>query len=167
MNGETIMEYNTSELCNIYADLIDVLDPIFCNYGGRSSFGGQVVTVKCFEDNGLIQQVVAEEGKGKVLVIDGGGSTRRALIDIRVVETAANNNWEGIVCHGSVRDVDAIEEIDLGIQGLVSTPVGASSQAIGESDVAINFAGVTFFPDDHIYADNTGIILSPEVLNID
>jgi regulator of ribonuclease activity A len=161
------MEYNTSELCNVYAELIDVLDPIFCNYGGRSTFGGQVVTVKCFEDNGLIQQVVAQNGLGKVLVIDGGGSTRRALIDSKIAETAANNNWEGIICHGSVRDVDAIEEVDLGIQGLVSTPVGASVQAIGETDVAINFASVTFFPDDHIYADNTGIILSPEPLDID
>ena len=106
------MEYNTSELCNTYAELIDVLDPIFCNYGGRSSFGGQVVTVKYFEDNGLIQQIVTRNGQGKVLVIDGGGSTRRALIDLKIAITAANNGWEGIICHGSVRDVDAIEEID-------------------------------------------------------
>jgi regulator of ribonuclease activity A len=161
------MEYNTSELCNIYADLIDVVDPIFCNYGGRSSFGGQVVTIKCFENNGLIAQIVATDGLGKVLVIDGGGSTRRALIDFNIAEQAANNAWEGIVCYGSVRDVDAIEELDLGIQGLVSIPVGASDQDIGESDLAINFAGVTFLPEDHIYADNTGIILSPEPLDIE
>ena len=161
------MEYNTSELCNIYADLIDVVDPIFCNYGGRSSFGGQVVTIQCFENNGLIQQVVASNGQGKVLVIDGGGSTRRALIDIRIAEMAAENNWEGIVCNGSVRAVDALEELDVGIQGLVSIPVGASDQDIGESDLAINFAGVTFLPEDHIYADNTGIILSPEPLDIE
>jgi regulator of ribonuclease activity A len=161
------MEYNTSELCNIYADLIDVVEPIFCNYSGRSSFGGQVVTIKCFENNGLIQQVVSTNGKGKVLVIDGGGSTRRALIDLSIAEIATKNGWEGIVCYGSVRDVDALEELDLGIQGLVSIPVGASDQDIGESDVAINFAGVTFLPDDHIYADNTGIILSPEPLDIE
>jgi regulator of ribonuclease activity A len=161
------MEYNTSELCNIYADLIDVVDPIFCNYGGRSSFGGQVVTIKCFENNGLIQKVVAENGIGKVLVIDGGGSTRRALIDLSIAEQAAKNAWEGIVCYGSVRDVDALEELDLGIQCLVSIPVGASDEDIGESDLAINFAGVTFLPEDHIYADNTGIILSPEPLDIE
>ena len=110
---------------------------------------------------------MTRNGQGKVLVIDGGGSTRRALIDLKIAITAANNGWEGIICHGSVRDVDAIEEIDLGIQGLVSTPVAANGQAIGENDVAINFAGVTFFPDDNIYADNTGIILSPEPLDID
>ncbi len=161
------MEYNTSELCNIYADLIDVLEPIFCNYGGRSSFGGKVVTIKCFENNGLIKQLVSTDGTGKVLVIDGGGSTRRALIDIEIATLAAQNNWEGIVCYGSVRDVDFIEELEIGIQGLVSIPVGASISDNGESDFAINFAGVTFLPDDHIYADNTGVILSPEPLDIE
>ena len=161
------MEYNTSELCDIYTDLIDVLEPVFSNYGGRSSFGGKVVTIKCFENNGLIAEVVDTDGTGKVLVIDGGGSTRRALIDINIAEQAAKNNWEGIICFGSVRDVDALEDIDIGIQGLLSIPVGASTSNIGESDLAINFAGVPFLPDDHIYADNTGVILSPEPLDID
>ncbi len=161
------MEYNTSELCNVYADLIDVVEPIFCNYGGRASFGGKVVTIKCFEQNGLIRQLAETDGEGKVLVIDGGGSTRRALIDIYIAETAANNGWEGIVCYGSVRDVDALEDVELGIQGLVSIPVCATESEAGESDLAVNFGGVTFLPDDHIYADNTGIILSPEPLDIE
>ncbi|MGB1262064.1 MAG: ribonuclease E activity regulator RraA [Cognaticolwellia sp.] len=161
------MEYNTSELCDIYTDLVDVLEPVFSNYGGRSSFGGKVVTVKCFENNGLIAELVSTDGSGKVLVIDGGGSTRRALININIAEQAAENNWEGIVCFGSVRDVDALEEVDIGIQGLLSIPVGASADNAGESDLAINFAGVTFLPDDHIYADNTGVILSPDPLDIE
>ncbi len=161
------MDYNTSELCNIYADLIDVVDPIFSNYGGRSSFGGKVVTLKCFENNGLITQLLNTEGVGKVLVIDGGGSTRRALIDVEIALLAAENGWEGILCYGSVRDVDALEEIDIGIQGLVSIPVGATNVDVGESDLAINFGGVTFLPDDHVYADNTGIILSPDPLDLE
>lgn len=161
------MEYNTSQLCDTYADLIDVIDPIFSNYGGRNSFGGKVVTIKCFEGTGLIAQLVATNGIGKVLVIDGGGSTRRALIDIDIAETAAKNGWEGIICYGSVRDVDALEEIELGIQGLVPIPVGANDNEVGESDVAINFGGVTILPDDHIYADNTGIILSADPLDIE
>jgi len=161
------MEYNTSELCDLYSDLIDVVEPIFSNYGGRSSFGGKVVTLKCFESNGLISELVESDGTGKVLVIDGGGSTRRALIDFTIAQTAEKNGWEGIVCYGSVRDVDAIEELELGIQALVSIPVGAQDTEIGESDLAINFAGVTFLPDDHIYADNTGVILSPDPLDIE
>ena len=161
------MEYNTSELCDMFAEQVDVLDPIFEHYGGVTSFGGQVSTIKCFEDNGLIAQAVENDGEGKVLVIDGGGSTRRALIDIYIAETAAKNNWEGIVCYGSVRDVDALEDVDIGIQGLLSIPVGAVDSGVGETDLAINFGGVTFLPDDHIYADNTGMILSPDPLDIE
>lgn len=161
------MQYNTSELCNTYADLVDVIDPIFSNYGGVNSFGGKVVTLKCFEMLGLIEDAVKQDGTGKVLVIDGGGSTRRALIDFEIAQKAAQNNWEGIICYGSVREVDAIEDVDIGIQALVSIPVGATDQRIGETDVAINFAGVTILPDDHIYADNTGIILSPDALDIE
>jgi regulator of ribonuclease activity A len=161
------MEYDTSQLCDIYADLIDVVDPIFSNYGGRHSFGGQVVTIKCFEGIGLIKEIILTDGKSKVLVIDGGGSTRRALIDLNIAETAASNGWEGIICYGSVRDVDAIEEIDIGIQGIASIPVGANDNDFGESDIAINFGGVTILPDDHIYADNTGIILSADPLDIE
>jgi len=161
------MEYNTSQLCDTYAGLIDVIDPIFSNYGGRNSFGGKVVTIKCFENIGLIEKVVATDGYSKVLVIDGGGSVRRALIDINIAETAAKNGWEGIICYGSVRDVDALEEVDIGIQGLVSIPVSADDSEVGDSDVAINFGGVTILPDDHIYSDNTGIILSPDPLDIE
>lgn len=161
------MDYNTSELCDMFADNIDVLDPILANYGGRSSFGGEVTTVKCFEDKGLIEQVLAEPGKGKVLLVDGGGSARRALIDSRSVQLAIDNDWEGIVCYGSVRDVDLIEEMDIGIFAVASIPVAAENESIGETDVAVNFAGVTFLPEDHLYADSTGIILSPEPLDID
>lgn len=161
------MEYNTSELCNIYADLVDVVEPIFCNYGGRNSFGGKVVTIKCFESYGIINKTLESDGTGKVLVVDGGGSTRRALIDNYTAESAAKSGWEGIIVFGSVRDVDLLEEVDIGIQGLVSIPVGADDRNEGESDVAVNFGGVTFLPDDHVYADNTGIILSPDPLDIE
>jgi regulator of ribonuclease activity A len=160
----TSMQYNTSELCDFYADLIDVVEPIFCNYGGLTSFAGSVVTLKCFESLGLISDTVSNNGKGKVLVIDGGGSTRRALIDVNIAQSAADNGWEGIICYGSVRDVDALESIEIGIQALASIPVGASDNNVGETDIAINFAGVTLFSDDHIYADNTGIISSQEEL---
>ena len=73
------MEYNTSELCDTYIDVVDVVEPMFSNYGGCNSFGGCISTIKCFEDNGLIIDAVQEDGEGKVLLIDGGGSLRRAL----------------------------------------------------------------------------------------
>lgn len=161
------MQYNTSELCDMYAEQVDVLAPIFEHYGGITSFGGQVQTVKCFEDNAILLNVVSVDGTGKVLVIDGGGSIRCALIDAEIAELAAENNWEGIVCNGSVREVDALEDINIGIMALNSIPVGADDQGIGEDDIAINFAGVTFLPDDHLYADSTGVLLSAEPLDIE
>lgn len=161
------MQYNTSELCDLFADNIDVLEPVFAGYGGRDSYGGIVVTVKCFEDKGLIDIMLQQPGEGKVLVIDGGGSLRRGLIDSKTAQMAADNNWEGIICYGSVREVDKLEDIDIGIHAVGAIPVSADAEEVGSPDIAVNFAGVTFLPEDHIYADSTGIVLSPEPLDID
>ena len=111
--------------------------------------------------------MLAEPGIGKVLLIDGGGSARRALIDAELAAMAAENGWEGIVVYGSVRDVDTLEDFDIGIQAVNAIPVGADDQGFGETDVPVCFAGVTFLPDDHLYADSTGIILSADALDIE
>ncbi|MEZ7862062.1 MAG: ribonuclease E activity regulator RraA [Aeromonadaceae bacterium] len=161
------MEYNTSELCDTYSDLVDVVEPLFSSFGGRNSFGGVISTIKCFEANGLIRELIKENGVGRVLLIDGGGSLRRALIDAEMATTAQENGWEGIVCYGSVREVDALGELDIGIQALASIPVGADDSEVGDTDLPVNFGGVTFLPDDHLYADTTGIILSPEPLDLE
>lgn len=161
------MEYNTSQLCDIYQDQVDVVEPMFSTFGGRPSFGGLVTTIKCFEANGIIRQLVKESGVGRVLLIDGGGSLRRALIDADIAATAADNGWEGIICYGSVREVDALADLEIGIQALASIPVGADDEDTGDSELPVNFGGVTFLPEDHIYADTTGIILSPEPLDIE
>jgi regulator of ribonuclease activity A len=102
------MEYNTSELCDLFADSVDVVDPIFASFGGRYSFGGEITTIKCFEDRGLIDRVLAQPGAGKVLLIDGGGSARRALFDATSAQIAIDNDWEGVVCYGSVREIDSL-----------------------------------------------------------
>ncbi|WP_115720108.1 ribonuclease E activity regulator RraA [Gallaecimonas mangrovi] len=160
------MEYNTSALCDTYIDMVDVVEPVFVSYGGRSSFGGKVSTVKCFEDNRLVREVLEEPGEGRVLLVDGGGSMRRALIDAEVAELAMRNNWEGLVINGAVREVDNLEELELGIYALAAIPVGADDKGHGETEVPVNFAGVTFLPEDWLYADSTGIILSPEQLDL-
>jgi regulator of ribonuclease activity A len=161
------MEYNTSELCDIYLDQVDVIEPMFNSYGGRSSFGGQITTVKCFEDNALLRTVLQQPGVGRVLLVDGGGSLRRALIDADIAQLAMENEWEGLIVYGSVRNVDDLDELEIGIQAIASIPVGADQQGVGDIDIAVNFGGVTFLPEDHIYADNTGVILSPEPLDIE
>ena len=161
------MEYNTSELCDLFADSVDVVDPIFASFGGRYSFGGEITTIKCFEDRGLIDRVLAQPGAGKVLLIDGGGSSRRALFDASSAQVAIDNDWEGVVISGSVREVDSLAELDIGVLAVAAIPVNAECESIGEVDVPVNFGGVTFLPEDHLYADSTGVILSPEPLDLD
>ncbi len=161
------MEYNTSALCDIYLDQVDVVEPMFSNFGGCASFAGQITTVKCFEDNGLIRETLEQDGVGRVLLIDGGGSLRRALIDAELAALAEENEWEGIVVYGCVREVDELEDMSIGIQAMASIPVGANNQGVGEVDVPVNFGGVTFLPEDYLYADNTGVILSQEPLNVE
>ncbi|MEZ8347244.1 ribonuclease E activity regulator RraA [Vibrio splendidus] len=161
------MEYNTSALCDIYLDQVDVVEPMFSNFGGRASFAGQITTLKCFEDNALIRSVLEQDGLGRVLLIDGGGSLRKALIDAEIAQLAEDNEWEGIVVYGCVREVDELEDMNIGIQALASIPVGASQEGVGELDVPVNFGSVTFLPEDYLYADNTGIILSAEPLDVE
>ncbi|MGO2496696.1 MAG: ribonuclease E activity regulator RraA [Vibrio litoralis] len=161
------MEYNTSALCDIYQDQVDVVEPMFSNFGGLTSFAGQLTTVKCFEDNGIIRSILQEDGTGRVLLIDGGGSLRRALIDAEIAALAEENDWEGLVVYGCVREIDDLEEMEIGIQAIAAIPVGATQNNIGEVDVPVNFGGVTFLPEDYLYADNTGVIISQEPLDVD
>jgi len=161
------MDYSTSDLCDHFADVVDVLEPMFINFGGRTSFSGRVRTVKCFENNELIREILSTDGTDSVLLIDGGGSTRRALIDIELAEIALENNWQGIIVYGAIRHVDDLEELDLGIQAIASIPVAADSEGAGEDGIGVNFAGVSFFDGDFVYADSTGIILSADELEFD
>jgi regulator of ribonuclease activity A len=149
------MEYNTSELCDIYQDMVDVLEPMLCSFGGRASFGGVITTVKCFESNGLIRELVKENGVGRVLLIDGGGSMRRALIDSEIATTAAENEWEGIVCYGCVREVD-IWKISTSAFRPWRPFRWAPTARISGKPICRSTSGVTFLPDDHLYADTTG-----------
>lgn len=160
------MYIDTSELCDIFLDQVDVVEPIFSSFGGRTAFGGQITTVKCFENNALIAEALEEDGEGRVLVVDGGGAIRRALLDVELAQLALENNWEGIVVYGAIRQVQQLEDLDIGIQALASIPVGADDELQGEMGVPVNFAGVTFYPDDFLYADLTGIITSQEALEI-
>ena len=161
------MFIDTSELCDLYAEQVDVVEPIFSSFGGVSNFYGKVTTVKCFESNGLIAEVLEENGEGRVLVIDGGGAVRRGLIDAELAQLAVDNGWEGIIVYGAVRQIQQLENLDIGIHALAPIPVSADESSAGESDIPVNFGGVTFFPEDYSYADLTGIILSQELLDLD
>lgn len=159
------MHYVTPDLCDAYPE-VQVLEPMFSNFGGHDSFGGQIVTVKCFEDNSVVKEQVDLDGRGKVMVVDGGGSMRRALLGDMLAEKAARNGWEGIIVYGCVRDVDVLAQTPLGIQALASHPMKTDKRGIGDLDVPVTFAGVTFRPGEYVYADNNGIIVSPQALKM-
>lgn len=158
------MNVSTPDLCDAHPDKVRVLEPLFRSYGAKPRFGGQVVTVKCFEDNSLVKDFSTREGSGKVLVVDGGGSLRRALLGDMIGEVMVKNGWEGIVINGCVRDVEALNKLDLGIRALNSIPVKTDKRGLGDANVAVRFAGVDIAPGDWLYTDTTGIIVSHDAL---
>jgi regulator of ribonuclease activity A len=160
------MHYITPDLCDAYPELVEVVEPMFSNFGGRDSFGGEIVTLKCFEDNSLVREQAEQDGHGKVLVVDGGGSLRCALLGDMIAEKAAKNGWEGMVIFGCVRDVDVLAQTDLGVQALASHPLKTEKRGLGDLNKAVTFGGVTFKPGEFIYADNNGIIVSPSALTM-
>ena len=158
------MTFTTPDLCDDHADKLSVVDPGFRNYGGVSRFSGEIVTIKCFEDNSLVREWVAQDGQGKVLVVDGGGSKRRALLGDMLAEKAVENGWAGIVVYGYIRDVDVIAELKLGVQALGSHPMKTEKKGVGEANVPLCFHGVDFRPGGYLYADNNGIVVSEKKL---
>lgn len=136
----------------------------FKSYGARKSFGGQIVTVKCFEDNSRVKELLATDGTAKVLVVDGGASMRCALMGDMIAESAVKYNWNGVVIYGCVRDVDALAELDLGVHALAAIPQKSNRQGLGEVDIALSFGGIRIHSGDYIYADNNGIVIAKEKL---
>jgi regulator of ribonuclease activity A len=136
----------------------------FINYGQTRQFGGQAVTIKCHEDNSLLKQCVEEPGHGRVIVVDGGGSPRRALLGDMLAEKAAANGWAGLVINGVIRDVDEIGRTPLGVQALGSCPIKTVRLGVGQRDIELHFGGVVIAPGDYVYADNNGVIVSKRPL---
>ena len=132
----------------------------FRHFGGRQTFSGPIRTVRCHEDNGLIKKVLAEQGNGAVLVVDGGGSLRSALSGDRVAGLALANGWSGLVLRGAVRDVEVLTTIQLGILALGSNPWTSNVTDAGEIDVPLPFGDVVFTPGAWLYADVDGLLVA-------
>jgi regulator of ribonuclease activity A len=158
---------STPDLCDEYEETIRVLDPIFTNYGGASRFAGTVVTVQCYEDNSVLKQLATEmHGSGCVMVVDGGGSRRRALLGDMVAADLVKQHWAGIVIYGSIRDVDEIRALEtLGVQALGTHPRKTQKRNEGQVNIPVTFAGVTIFPGDYIACDNNGIVVNATPMN--
>jgi len=153
----------TPDLCDDFPE-VKVVEPGFKNYGGVKAFGGEVVTVKCYEDNSVVKEQVGLPGEGRVMVVDGGASTRHALLGDMLAAKAADNGWAGLIIYGCIRDVDDIGKTALGVQALGTQPRKSEKRGLGDLNVPVTFGGVTFRPGQYVYADNNGIIVSEKPL---
>lgn len=157
-------DFATCDLCderkNDASGAFRVLPPVFRDFGARRKFSGPVATVKCFEDNSLVKAAVDSPGEGRVLVVDGGGSLRRALLGGNLGQAAARNGWAGVVIDGCVRDVAELAECDTGIRALASMPLPTEKRQEGQANVAVQLQGVWVRPGDWLYADEDGIVVT-------
>jgi regulator of ribonuclease activity A len=166
LTGPATVPYSVPDICDDFIEQISVLDPLFSDFGGKRKFSGEIATIKCFEDNSLVRDAVRSEGRGRVLVVDGGGSLRRALLGDMLAASAAENGWQGLLINGCVRDVEILETIDLGVKALNSHPVKTDKRREGQTGVDVAFAGVTIRPGNYLYADANGIVVAAQNLEV-
>ncbi|MGY2575776.1 putative 4-hydroxy-4-methyl-2-oxoglutarate aldolase [Vibrio sp. C8] len=156
----------TPDICDRYESQVTLLDLPLQNYGMRSSFWGEIVTVRCYHDNSKVREVLSQNGKGKVLVVDGHGSRRKALMGDQVAMMAIDNGWEGVIIYGAIRDVVALSQMDLGIKALDACPFKTEKRGVGKVNVALTMLNQMVLPGDYIYADWNGILLSKQALDL-
>lgn len=148
----------TSDVLDEHGGRAAVCATPFRQFGRLRAFEGSIGTVRCDEDNVLVKRCLTEPGNGRVLVVDGGGSLRVALVGEIVASLARDNGWSGLVIHGCVRDVAALRDLDLGIKALGTNPRPSGKAGRGEIDVPVTFGGVTFRPGDMLFSDDDGVV---------
>ena len=147
--------YYTADLCDAHEDQVRTTDPVFTHYGERGTFGGEIRTLRVFEDNSLVKEALATPGDSAVLVVDGGASTRCALLGGNLAELAARNGWAGLIINGCVHDQHEINACEIGVRALGSCPRKSEKRGQGESGVELKFAGAEFRPGDHRHPTGT------------
>ena len=162
----TTPDFSTCDLCDVHKNdgsgAFRVLPPVFKDFGARKRFAGTVSTVKCFEDNSLVKAALDEPGRQRVLVVDGGGSLRRALVGGNLAAAAERNGWAGVVVHGCVRDSAELAAAEVGIRALALMPLPTEKRNAGERDAPVQIDGVWVRPGDWLYADEDGMVVMPE-----
>lgn len=157
----------TTDLCDKHAEKVRIAEPIgFKDFGGTKIFNGSIYTVKCFEDNSFVRKALETNGEGKVLVVDGGGSMRCALLGDMLGDLAIKNKWNGVIVYGCIRDSAAIGKLQLGVKALDTIPLKSNKKNIGEENIPVRFGGVEFIPNEFIYCDEDGIIVTNESLSL-
>lgn len=156
----------TTDLNDKYPDVVQIPEPLFGDFGGNITFHGPIATVKTFEDNTHVRGMLETPGHGRVLVVDGGGSMRCALLGDNLAQLAIDNEWAGVVINGCLRDSEAIGEMAVGVKALGVHPRKSAKNNYGQIEVPVTFAGVTFTPGHYLYADMDGIVVSPRELTL-
>jgi regulator of ribonuclease activity A len=158
------MKFQTADICDDYRDSVKVAESLFRQFGKRKAFFGPIYTVKVFEDNVLVKKALQNIPKGSVLVVDGGGSRRCALIGDNLADIAVKRQLAGVVMYGCIRDSAQINEMDIAIFAIGSNPMKSIKQGKGQENVPVQFAGVNFEPGYYLYADEDGILISENQL---
>ena len=152
------------DLCDKYPSKIRWIPIQWLSFGIKSFFWGEIVTLRCFEDNSRVRQLLAQSGKGKVLIVDGHSSLHYALLGDQLALLAKENGWEGILILGAIRDVETLNTLFIGIKALGICPLKTDKRDQGEINVVLTLAEIPIYPGDYVYADANGVIVSREAL---
>lgn len=153
--------FYTSDLYDQHEEAVASLDLQLQSLGLHRQFHGRIRTVRCLQDNGLVKAIANEPGNGQVLVVDGGGSLRSALMGGNIAKAFADNGWAGVIIYGAVRDRHEIAELALGVKALGSNPRKSAKDGVGVRDVPVTIGNVEFVPGAMVYADEDGVIVDP------
>ena len=159
------MTFSTPDLCDVHGDAVRVAEPVFRDFGGARRFAGEVETLRVFEDNALVRAALETPGRGRVLVVDGGGSVRTALVGGNLAALAAGNGWSGIVVNGAVRDVAELLAAPVGIKALAASPRKSAKAGAGERGIELRLAGLTVAPGNYLWADENGVLVADTPLS--
>jgi regulator of ribonuclease activity A len=158
------MEFATTDLCDQFSEELDVCGLVLRNFGGRHRCAGAIATIKCFEDNSRVRELVAEPGAARVLVVDAGGSMRRAVLGDLLAQQAVDNGWSGIVIYGCVRDAAAIARMPIAVKALGTCPMKTDKRGEGQRDLTLRFGEATFRPGEWLYSDEDGLLVARRAL---
>jgi regulator of ribonuclease activity A len=154
------IDFLTVDLVDAHQEHVRSCEVQFRQFGGRRSFSGAIRTIRTFEDNALIREILSTPGDGAVLVVDGGGSLRCALVGDMIAALGVKGGWSGLIIFGAIRDVGPLATLPIGIKALGSNPMKSAKNRIGEVDVAVQFGGVVFNPGEMLYSDDDGVLVS-------